>query len=140
MVEYLKKAMHSIGIVLVSSLLTVGFSYLTRIILARELSNTEYGLFYAVFAFISLLGLINNFGLQDALVKFLPEYIHHKEYLKIKQALKSAFMMVLGVSVIIAGIIFLCSNYLAEHYFGNPDDTYYLVYNGKEYSCIKDIS
>ena len=117
MTNYLKKAIHSVILLVVFALLGTMCSYGTRIILARNLTTEEYGLFYAVFAFVGFLSLANNFGLQHAFVKFVPEFIHNKEWSNIKKSIVTVTATTLVISVLMAGLMYLLAPVLAINYF-----------------------
>ena len=118
---YLKKAVFGTAIVFIFSLFAAFFGYLFRLILARNLTVEEYGLFYAVFALVSLLWIFKDLGMGEALVKYIPEFKIKEEHSSIKNALiTSLFIQVLSATIL-ALILILLSDYLAENYFHNPN-------------------
>ena len=105
---------------MINSSLASVFSYLLRLLLARTLSIEEFGLYYAVFTFLSFFMFFRSFGLDSALVKYIAEFEVKKEYNKIKTAIASALLFQLVSSIIFIGILFFLSNFLAATYFKNP--------------------
>jgi O-antigen/teichoic acid export membrane protein len=99
------------------SLIAAFAGYLLRMILARNLTPIEFGLFYAVFSFVSIFSLFKDFGLGSALVKFIPELQVKKQFSAIKSAIISAFSIQFIASGIIALVLILFSKYLATNYF-----------------------
>ena len=87
MSNYTKFAVKGATTVLVISLLAAFIGYLVRFVLARNLTVEEFGLFYAVFAFLGLLGLFKSFGFDKALIKFIPEFKHKKRNDLIKSSI-----------------------------------------------------
>ncbi len=117
MSNYYKKIIFGSGFVFIMGLLAAVFSYFTRIILARNLSPAEYGLFFAVFTFVSFLMFFRDLGLHTAQVKYMAEYNANNEVNKTNTVVKSVFLMQLVASFIFVLFILVSANYLAENYF-----------------------
>ena len=88
-----RKLLFDASLVFVMGLLAAIFGYLIRVILSRQLSLEEFGLFYAVFTFVSFFIVFRDFGLGQALAKFIPQFLVKKEYGKIKASIKFAFFI-----------------------------------------------
>ena len=104
-------------IVSVAGIVGVLLSYLLRIILARNLTLADYGLFYAVFAVVQLFLFFEGFGTSTALVKFISQFKSQKEYGKIKTVIFSTFFIQLLSLSFISLILYLIAPFLAEYYF-----------------------
>ncbi|HME87421.1 MAG TPA: oligosaccharide flippase family protein, partial [Candidatus Nanoarchaeia archaeon] len=117
MATYTKKLVRGSAIILFMSVFGSFLGFLARILLARNLSTTEYGLFYAVFAFVSFFLFFRDFGLNQALAKFIPGFIIKKEYNKIKTAIVSVFTVQLISTTIFGVLLYVFSDFLAAHYF-----------------------
>jgi len=119
MESYTKFAVKGATTVLIISLVAAFLGYIVRVILARNLTLEDFGLFYAIFAFLGLIGIFKSLGFDKALVKFIPEFMHKKEY----NFLKSSIIYVVIIQIITNSIIiiavFLLSNFLAVNYFQN---------------------
>ncbi|MCD6093155.1 MAG: flippase [Candidatus Aenigmarchaeota archaeon] len=113
------------GTVIVFAMLILsGFvGYLLRMFLARNLSVAEYGLFYAVFMFISLFGLFRDIGLNQAIVKFIPEFLVKKEFSRIKSSIVISVLIQSSLSLVIISVLLYFSNALALSFFKNPAAT-----------------
>lgn len=118
--SYTKKAVKGFAIVFIINIIAAFIGYLIRIVLARNLTVAEYGLFFAVFTLINLLAIFNNFGLSQALVKFIPGFLIKKKYDKIKNSIVIAFGMTFVTIIIISLLLFLFSDFLAKNYFKTP--------------------
>lgn len=118
--SYTKKAVRSTILVFFMMILAAGLGYLFRLLLARELTHEEYGLFYAVFALITFLALFRNLGLGEALAKTIPELKIKKDYPRIKGAILFVFVIQLILSFIISMIIFIFADVIAANYFHSP--------------------
>lgn len=100
--------------------------YLTRMLISRDTSVEELGFLYSLIGFIGLLSAYNGLGLTESLKYFIPKYLAENKLDHIKTALIwSVIAQVLMGMVIIAGLYF-GADYLALHYFKNPDISYFL--------------
>ncbi len=101
----------------VITILTGLVGYSLRILLARNLSVADYGLFYAVYSFIFFFAPFRDLGLGEATIYFTNKYLVKKNYSNLKT------IAILGlVPQIILGIIFsivfiVLSDYLSIHVF-----------------------
>ena len=114
-----RKLLFDASLVFVMGIFAAIFGYLIRVVLSRQLSLEEFGLFYAVFTFVSFFIVFRDFGLSQALVKFIPQFLVKKEYGKIKSSIKFAFSVNLLMGMIFAVFFIIFSDYLAINYFKN---------------------
>ena len=86
--NYTKKAVHGVvGVVL--ALLSVSvLSYFLRLVLAKELSPDEFGLFYSTLSFMMFMLIFRNFGMTSAITRYVAHYSAEKNYSKMKRILK----------------------------------------------------
>jgi len=119
--SYLKKAVFGAITVFSFSVLAAFFGYLFRLVLARNLTVEEYGLFYSVFALISLLWIFKDLGLGQALAKYIPEFKIKKRYDLIKKSLISAFTLQTAFAAILALLLFIFADWLGKNYFHHPE-------------------
>ncbi len=118
--DHSTKAIRNTAIVFVLTGLAVITGYLFRVVLAKNLTQTEYGLFYAVFYFTMFFLFFTSFGLDQALVKFIPEFLVKKRLDLVKGSVVFVFLFRLAMSTVVCLILFFGSDYLAIHYFHNP--------------------
>jgi O-antigen/teichoic acid export membrane protein len=119
MMDYTKRAFKGTLAVLIMYFLSGILGYLFRFLLARKLDPANYGLFYAVFSFVMFFTVFTGFGVGSALVKFIPEFQIKKKYEEIKNSVLFTFLFQFFISLIIAAIFYLLSNWLAINYFNN---------------------
>jgi O-antigen/teichoic acid export membrane protein len=118
--SYLKKAVFGTAIIFGFSILAAFFAYLFRLVLARNLSLAEYGLFYAVFSLIALFEIFKDLGLGEASVKYISEFKVRKRLDLIKNSLISSVFLQLIVSGVITILLIVFSDFLAINYFHDP--------------------
>ncbi len=123
---YTKKALQGISIIFVMNTIASLVAYLTRIVLARNLAPVEYGLFYAVFTFVTLFLFLRDFGLGDAAVKFIAEYKVKENYDAVKTIIVAVASSQFLISLLIGTVMFLLSDLLARYYFKEPSSAFLL--------------
>ncbi|MBI2523084.1 flippase [Candidatus Woesearchaeota archaeon] len=118
--SYTKLAVKGAATVFIISILAAFLGYVARFILARNLTLEEFGLFYSVFAFLGMFGVFKSLGFDRALAKFIPEFVHKKNYDQIKSSIiyVSAIQLLTNTIVIIG--IYLFSAYLSQNFFRSP--------------------
>lgn len=118
--NYTKKAVGGASITLVMSLLASVIAYITRLVLARYLGPTEYGLFSSVLTFVLFFLFFRDLGLDASLIKHIAEFKAHDQFNKIKTAISGVFLFQFGSSLLFGAIFLLLSSFLADHYFKDP--------------------
>lgn len=93
--------------VLSLSVAGIFIGYLLRIFLSRTLSMEDFGLFYAVSAFIGLFTLVRYLGLNQALAKFIPEFLVKNEKGKIKASVITVLVIQTATIIAFTAIIVL---------------------------------
>jgi len=119
MSNYTRRTIKGASITFLFSVMAAIVIYIFRVMLARHLGPTEYGLFYAVFTFIIFFLFIRDLGLGSALVKFISKFRALRKYNSIKTSISSVLLFQLISSVFLGIILFSFSDYLALYYFKN---------------------
>ena len=119
MTNYTKKAIRGAGYVFIISILAAFFGYFLRLLLARNLTQIEYGMFYAVYSLSIFSIIFNNLGTGQALVKFIPEFKTKKKFNLIKNSIINVIIIQFVISILITIILFASSDFLALNYFHN---------------------
>jgi len=115
--NYTKTLVRGSGIVFIVAIFSAILGYLLRILLARNLTIEEYGLFYAVFAFVNVIASFRTFGVGQALIKFIPEFKLNEDYSSIKKGICYYSLLQFFSFILIFGFIFLFADKLAIDYF-----------------------
>ena len=119
MATYTKIAVKGITTILIISVLAAFLGYFVRVILAKNLTIEEFGLFYAVFAFLGMFGIFKSLGFDRALAKFIPEFLHKKENNFIKSSIIYVIVIQIITNSVIILAVYLLSDFLASNYFHN---------------------
>jgi len=117
---YTKKVVKGVLWVMTSSFLAAIFAYLVKLLIARNLSQENFGLTYGIVALFGLISIFAHFGLNETLSKYISEFRIKKQFSNIKFSIVFAFLTQLAVNAIATAIIFFSAHYLAIHYFKNP--------------------
>ena len=115
--NYTKTLVRGSGILFIVTILSAVLGYLLRVLLARNLTIEEYGLFYAVFAFINVIASFRGFGIGQALIKYIPEYKLKEKYSLIKKGIAYYFSLQFISFIVILVVIFVFADKLATDYF-----------------------
>ena len=117
--NYTKLAVKSVVVVLVVTLIAGFLGYISRIILARNLAIEEFGLFYSVLSFLGLLWTFQSLGFDKATSRFIPQFLHKKQYSLIKSSIIYVNAIQLVTNTIIIISVYLFSDFLAANFFHN---------------------
>ena len=126
MTNYTKKAVKGASIVFIISLISAFMGYVVRSLLARNITVEEFGLFYSVFAFFGLIGIFKTLGLDTALIKFIPEFLHKNKNNSIKSSLVFVLFIQILMNAVIIFLIFILSDYLSINFFHDTSASYVL--------------
>jgi len=115
---YAKKLVRGSALVFFFTVAAALVAFLLRMYLARELTVEDYGLFYAIFAFVSFFGLFRDMGLNSALVKYIPEFGVKGDQRAIKSSILFTLLFQSAFALTASVALFLFSNRIALSYFG----------------------
>lgn len=138
MENYFRKAI--IGVISIGILSVIGMfgSYLFRLTLARNLSPTEFGLFYAVLSLVISIHMFRDPGLKSALIKFIAEWNVKKETVRINEVISLAFLLWSTIAIIFSTLIILFAKFLSEVYFKTPESFWLIIIISIAYLFVAD--
>ena len=117
MTNYTKKALTNAGIVFSISIVAAFFGYLVRIFFARNLTVEEFGLFYAVIAFLGIFVIFKSLGLDSALVFFIPKFLSKSDFRRIKNSILYAGTILLTNNFIFIILVLIFAKFLGANFF-----------------------
>ena len=127
MTSFAKRAFHGTVLVILLGLLSNVLAYVLRLVLARNLPQEDFGLFYAVVAVVGLLYIITHLGLNDALTRHISASRVHDNYPSIKEAMVWVLAIQIAVSLIVVAVIAVMAQWLQDHYFHHAQAALVLV-------------
>jgi len=110
---YARRLVKGSAIVFAALVASSFIAFLLRMFLARSLSVTDYGLFYAIFALISFFVLFRDLGLGSALVKHIPEFEVRKQFGGIKSSMVFTLLFQAVFALPISVVLFAFSDQIA---------------------------
>ncbi|MBN1574390.1 MAG: oligosaccharide flippase family protein [Deltaproteobacteria bacterium] len=116
-----KRLVKGAGIVFIMTMLNTFFGFMVRIVLARNLTLEDFGFFYAVIAFLGLVGLLKNLGVNQAIIKFIPDFLVQKDFGKVKTSILFSLGFSITTSAVVVSALYYFSNEIATGYFKDPN-------------------
>lgn len=98
-------------------LIAAFFSYIFRIILARNLSLKDFGLFFAIVAFLGIINIFRDLGIGQGAMYYIPRFIAKKQSLKVKGFIDTVFKIEFWTSMISMLILIALADFLVQNYF-----------------------
>ncbi len=97
--------------------ITAPFGYFIRILYTKNFSLSEFGMFYSIIGFYSILSILCDIGFSNTFSYFGPKFYEKKEYSKLKSLLYYSVIIQIISSLIFGILIFVFSGYIAKYYF-----------------------
>lgn len=116
---YLKSTAINAIIALIFTFLAALAGYAFRLVLAHNLTVSDYGLFYAIFSFLGFFTIFIDFGLTQSLAKSIVEFRVKGRYDWIKSVLISCFSLQMAISLLLTVIFLVLTFYtpIINNYF-----------------------
>ncbi|MBI2658415.1 flippase [Candidatus Woesearchaeota archaeon] len=128
MTNYTKKALKNFGIIFFISLVAAFFGYLVRVYFARSLTVEEFGLFYAVLAFLGIFGIFKGLGMDAALAYFIPKLKAESKFKDVKNSIAYAGIFLLVNNIIFMLLVLAFADFLGINYFKHKLSAMVLVF------------
>ncbi|MBN1175966.1 flippase [Candidatus Woesearchaeota archaeon] len=132
MTNYTQRAVKGFFWVFLMTMLGAVIGYVYRMVLARNLTVEEYGLFYSLYAFMSLLFLFRGLGMGQALVTYISKYIANEKLSEAKIVFNYCVKIIGATSVVLATSALILSKYIAIHYLHSVE----LVFEVRLFSLL----
>jgi O-antigen/teichoic acid export membrane protein len=117
MSNYTKRTLYGASYVFVFSLAAAFFAYLFRLLLAKNLSLSDFGLYYSLVAFTGFLVIFRDLGMLQSVYYFVPRLMAHGK----KEGVKGIISFILKAetitSLVIFGLLVAGSGWLIRNYF-----------------------
>jgi len=111
------KLIKGAGILFIIGLITSALAYLIRLVLARKLSLEDFGLFFAVYSFILMVGWTKSFGLGSAIQKYLPEFRVKNQHDHIKSIITFSLIFITLTTFLVLLMTFLTPDKFINSFF-----------------------
>ena len=107
--SYTRKALRGAFVSYIFLSLSTVAALAIKAVLARGLSVNQFGLFYAVLAFVGMFTFLRDLGLSEAQVRFIPGFLHRGQLGR----LKGLLCLVLSIQMVSGALFFLAFSLLA---------------------------
>ena len=121
--ESLRKIAKGAGFVLIGTLIGRAFGYGSRIIIARFLGASDYGLVSLGFAALVMAAALAAIGLPAGVTRYVSFYKGKEDEGRIKGTILGAIKMNFPVSVIFALLLFFGAGWISIHFFHDANLT-----------------
>lgn len=126
---------HSLKIIAKSSIfvflavfLSKFFTYVYRIVIARQFGKEEYGVFNLALIIFFLFGVLASLGLQEGLLRFIPIYRGKKQEENNVYLFNFALKLMLIASLVFSVLFFLLNEFISKNIFNDPALLVYLKF------------
>lgn len=124
----LKLIAKSSFIVFIGLMLSKIFTYLYKIIIARQFGPEIYGTFLLAFMVFGWFVAIATLGLPQGLLRFIPIYRGKKQIDKVKYIFRFSLILLTFTGILAGTLMFLSSKYIALTIFNNPELVIFLQF------------
>jgi len=119
----LRKIAKGAGFVFIGTLIGRTFGYGTRIIIARFLGASDYGLISLGFAALTMAAALAAIGLPAGITRYVSFYKGKEDEGRIKGTILSAIKMNLPISIIFSLLLFFGAGWISVHVFHDANLT-----------------
>ena len=100
--------------VYVEILLTRAIAFLIPILLVRNLTKEEYGLFVLIPSLALIVAYVSSFGLEDVFSRYVPEYLKTRSPRRVNRLFLTVAGLRLAVLAVVLGLMFVFQDTLAQ--------------------------
>jgi O-antigen/teichoic acid export membrane protein len=126
--KYVRKTLLDSSIIFVFAVLSALCAYLFRMILAKNLSLADFGLFFSLVAFTSMLFVFKDFGMTHAIVYFIPRFVASKNFRNVKSITTKVFRINFISSLIVAVLMVVFSKFIMKYYFHQENNIILILF------------
>lgn len=112
-------AQHAV-LTVITTVLAGALFYVLRIVLYKHLSQEDYGLFYIVFSFVTIIQTLVTFGFDPGLVPFVTQFREEKDPDAIKSVAIGSLVPQAAVTLVIIALFLVMPPLLAPWAADNP--------------------
>ena len=119
----LRKIAKGAGISFIGTAIGMFFGFITRIIIAKWLGPSDYGLISLGFAAMSIAATLSLFGMGAGIKRYVPFYKGKGDVGRIKGTILASLKISFPLSVIFAFLLFWYADWISVHFFHELDLT-----------------
>ena len=117
----LQKIAKGTGIVFIGTIIGMLLGFVSRVIIVRFTTQTEYGIYCLAFVIISIFATISTLGLSEGSTRYIAYFRGKNEEGKVRGIISSSIKIALIASVLLAVISFFISDFISTSIFHAPE-------------------
>jgi O-antigen/teichoic acid export membrane protein len=118
--ESLRKIAKGAGIGFIGTFIGMALGYLSRMIIARFLGASDYGLICLGFAVMTIVAIFSLVGLPSGIIRYVSFYKGKEDKRRIKGTIVSALKISVPLSLILTLLVFYSANWISTNVFREP--------------------
>ena len=118
--QSLQKIAKGTGIVFIGTIIGMFLGFVSRVIIVRYTTQTEYGIYSLALVIISIFVTISTLGLSEGSTRCIAYFRGKKEGGKVKGVISSSLKIALIASISLAAISFFSSDFISVSIFHTP--------------------
>ena len=119
--QSLQKIAKGTGIVFIGTIIGMLLGFVSRIIIVRCITQSEYGIYSLALVLLSIFATISTLGLSDGTTRQIAFYRGKDDALKIKGVMLSSLQIALITGVLLSLVLFFTSNLISTNVFHSPE-------------------
>jgi O-antigen/teichoic acid export membrane protein len=121
------KFFKDVSLVFIANLTSSGINFFSFLIIAKVLSNDDFGRLAVIMAIITGISDISNLGMNATTIRYTAIFKSKNETDNVNTLLSTVFTNILGISFLIVLSFFILSNFLTDILFKDSNYGSYLV-------------
>jgi O-antigen/teichoic acid export membrane protein len=119
--QSLQKIAKGTGIVFIGTIIGMLLGFVSRIIIVRYITQTEYGIYSLALVLMSIFVTISMLGLQQGSTRYIAYFRGKSEERKVRDVISSSLKIALISSIIFSLILFLSSDIISTNIFHSSE-------------------
>jgi len=119
--QSLQKIAKGTGIIFIGTIIGMLLGFVSRVIVVRYITQSEYGIFSLALVLMSIFVTISTLGLQEGATRYIACFRGKKEERKVRGVISSSIKIALAASVIFSLILFLSADIISGNIFHISD-------------------
>ena len=111
--QALKKVAKGSGIVFIGTIIGTGMGLLSRVLIVRYITQTEYGIYSLALVLFAIFAIISTLGLGEGTARQIA-YFRDEDELKVREIIGSSMQIAIAASLLLSAVLFISSNALPE--------------------------
>jgi O-antigen/teichoic acid export membrane protein len=115
----LQKVAKGSAILYLGLLISALLIFIGRLIIIRFWSQSDYGVFSLALIILTVVSLLATLGMKDGAIRLIAYTRGKKDYKKIPELISSIIILSIVASIILGGLLFFLSEFLANNVFND---------------------